>query len=73
MRYESAWRMGQWQSCAEMHSAVPGRPVGTNEAVLGCLKVATLLCASPTAIATCWMSISVVSHQNLQDLHFALS
>ena len=39
MRYESAWRMGQWQSSAQHSGAAPGRPVGTNEAVLGCLKV----------------------------------
>lgn len=39
MRYESAWRMGQWQSSAQQSGAAPGRPVGTNEAVLGCLKV----------------------------------
>lgn len=39
MRYESAWRMGQWQRGAEQIITVPGRSVGTNEAILGCLKV----------------------------------
>ena len=52
MRYESAWRMGQWQSCEELHSAVPGRPVGTNEAVLGCLKVGPLLLLNANPVAS---------------------
>lgn len=39
MRYESAWRMGQWQRGAEQSGTVPGRPVRANEAILGCLKV----------------------------------
>ena len=39
MRYESAWRMGQWQRSAEQSGAAVARSVGTNEAVLGCLKV----------------------------------
>ena len=43
MRYESAWRMGQLQQGTNQSSTVPGRPVGTNEAVLGCLRVSVCL------------------------------
>lgn len=43
MRYESAWRMGQWQRGTDQSSTLPGCPVGTNEAVLGCLRVSVRL------------------------------
>ena len=39
MRYESAWRMGQWNSPFDQAEVTPGQPVGTNQAIQGCLKV----------------------------------
>ena len=43
MRYESAWRMGQWDSPFAQAEITPGQPVGTNQAIQGCLKVHRIL------------------------------
>ena len=39
MRYESAWRMGQWTTLLDQEGANPGQPVSTDQAIQGCLKV----------------------------------